>query len=54
MSLVGGQTEQPQDIFGDGVGGFGVVAVGLIAQQIAQAEKRAARDREREFGIIDV
>ena len=52
-SFVGRQTEQPQDVFGHGVGSFGVVPVGLVAQQVAQSEKRSAGHGQREFGILD-
>ena len=51
--LVGRQAEQPQHVFGHAVGGLGVVAIGLVVQQIAEPQQRAAGDRQRELGIVD-
>ncbi len=53
MRFVGGQPEQPQHVFGDRVGRRGVVAIGLVVQQLAEPEQRAARDRNGQFGVVD-
>ena len=42
VCFVGGPAEQPQDVFGDGVGGRGVVAFRFALQQIAEPSSAPA------------
>ncbi|MER6220733.1 hypothetical protein ABT189_09050 [Streptomyces sp900105755] len=41
VGLVAGKAEHRQQILGDLVGRFGVVAFGVVVQELAEAERRA-------------
>ena len=53
MRFVGGDAEHAQQVLGDLVGGVRVVAVGLVVQELAQAQGGARDDGHSEFRVID-
>jgi len=48
-----GKSEQPQYVFGDSIGGRGVVPLGFVLQQLAESEESAGSHCHRQFGIVD-
>jgi len=53
VGLVPGDPEHAQQVFGDPIGGLGVVAVGLVVQQLSEAERGARGDGQRELRVGD-
>jgi len=50
VSLVGRAVERPEQVLGDLVGGLRVVAVRVVVQQLAEAQRGARRDRRASWG----
>jgi hypothetical protein len=53
VCFVGGDAEHAQRVFGDVVGGLGVVAVGSVVQQLSEAERGVDDDGHRELDVVD-
>src|SRR5207244_2917398 len=53
VCVLGAKSQQPQYVFGDGVGGSGVVAIGVVAQEFSEPQQRAAGHGEGKFGVVD-
>ena len=51
MSFVGRHAERAEQVFGDLVRGLRIVAARLVVQQLAEAERGASGDRERQLGV---
>ena len=40
LGLPGGDAEQPEEVLGDLIGGLGVVAFGVVVEELAEAKAR--------------
>lgn len=53
LGLLGGNAEQSEEVFGDLIGGLGVVAFGVVVEELAETEGSARDDGHGQLGVAD-
>jgi hypothetical protein len=53
LGLPGGNAEQSEEVFGDLIGGLGVVAFGVVVEQLAETEGSVRDDGHGQLRVAD-